>query len=237
MPPGVHGEIALDLAFPVRSGRNDSGCASSIQLGPQPIGVKGFVSGEGSEFESVDQGLNANSIVPLAGQEGEAGHMAKRVREGHDFRGQASPRAANGPILSPPFAPVPCWWTRTIVPSTIAYSKSGSPDKALKIFSKIPFWDQRRKRRKALFQRPKPAGKSRQGAPVRTIHKTASTNLRLSVPARPGSPLLPGKSGAIFSYWESLNSFRLKTDLHFFSLESLFAGKVNPYSEINVHKP
>ena len=75
-------------------------------------------------------------------------------------------------------------------------------------FSKIPFLDQRRKRRNALFQLPKPIGKSRQGAPVRTIHKTASTNNRLSAAVRPGSPLLPGKSGEIFSYWASLNSVR-----------------------------
>src|SRR5271166_1469867 len=27
-------------------------------------------------------------------------------------------------------APAPCWWTRTIVPSMLAYSKSGSPENA-----------------------------------------------------------------------------------------------------------
>ena len=32
-----------------------------------------------------------------------------------------------------------------MVPSTIAYSKSGLPDKLLKIFSKIPFFAQRPK--------------------------------------------------------------------------------------------
>jgi hypothetical protein len=230
--PGIHGEIAVDRAFPVRSGRYNSGCAPPVQFGPQPIGIERFVSEEGFEFDPLDQGLNANGIVPLARQKDESGQVAKCVHKGHDFRGQASPRAANGLILSPPFAPVPCWWTRRIVPSAIAYSKSGSPDKALKIFSKIPFWDQRRKRRNAEFQHPKPAGKSRQGAPVRTIHKTASTKTRLSAAVRPGSLLLPGKSGAIFRYWASLNCVRSKADLHFFSLESLFAGKVNPYSEI-----
>ena len=218
MTPGRHGEIAFDHAFPVRSGRYNSGCASSIQFGPQPIGVKGFISKEGFEFDSFDQGFNANGIVPLARQKDEAGDVAKCIHKCHDFRGQASPRAANSLILSSPFAPVPCWWTRTIVPSTITYSKSGSPDKALRIFSKIPFLDQRRKRRNALFQLPKPAGKSRQGAPVRTIHKTASTNNRLSAAVRPGSPLLPGKSGAIFPYWASFDSVRIKADLHFSAL-------------------
>ena len=199
-----------------------------IQFGPQPIGVKGFISEEGFEFDPFDQGLNANGIVPLTRQKDDAAQVAKSIHKCHDFRGQASPRAANSLILSPPFAPVPCWWTRTIVPSTITYSKSGSPDKALKIFSKIPFLDQRRKRRNALFQLPKPMGKSRQGAPVRTIHKTASTNNRLSAAVRPGSPLLPGKSGEIFSYWASLNSVRIKADLHFSALNHCSPGKSNP---------
>ncbi len=38
-------------------------------------------------------------------------------------------------------------------------------------------------------------GRSRHGAPARTIHNTASRNSRLSSPERPGSPSLPGRSG------------------------------------------
>lgn len=41
------------------------------------------------------------------------------------------------PILSPPFAPVPCWWTPTSVPSIITYSKSGSSQRALKTRARI----------------------------------------------------------------------------------------------------
>jgi hypothetical protein len=37
------------------------------------------------------------------------------------------------------------------------------------------------------------------GAPVRAIHKTASTNIRLSRAVAPGSPALPGRSGAMRS--------------------------------------
>jgi len=35
-------------------------------------------------------------------------------------------------------APVPCWWTRTIVPSIMAYSKSGSPDNSFEQNIKDP---------------------------------------------------------------------------------------------------
>src|SRR5215203_3337172 len=50
---------------------------------------------------------------------------ATRIHQGHDFGGQAATRASDGLTTSPPLAPVPCWWTRMIVPSISAYSKSG----------------------------------------------------------------------------------------------------------------
>jgi hypothetical protein len=52
-----------------------------------------------------------------------------------------------------------------------------------------------RKRRNTLFQLPNGFGRSRHGNPVRTRHKTASRNNRLSLPVAPLSPGLPGKSG------------------------------------------
>jgi len=106
--PRIHGEIARDRACPVGFWWDHSGCASSIQFSPQPIDVKGFVSKQGFEFNPFDQRLNANGIVPLARQKDEAGEAAKRIDKGHDFRGQASSRAADSLILSPPFAPAPC---------------------------------------------------------------------------------------------------------------------------------
>ena len=85
---------------------------------------------------------------------------------------------ANG-LICPPFAPVPCWWTRTIVPSMIASSKSGSPDKASKSLSNTPFKVRRRTRRKTEFQSPNGSKRSRRGAPVRAIRSTASRKSRL----------------------------------------------------------
>src|SRR6266566_3957674 len=58
-----------------------------------------------------------------------------------------------------------------IVPSIIAYSKSGSPDSTLKIFSKTPLSAQRRNRFQTENHLPKYAGRSRQGEPVRAIHR------------------------------------------------------------------
>jgi hypothetical protein len=50
--------------------------------------------------------------VPLARQQHEAHQIAERVDERCNLRRQAAARLADGLILSPPFAPVPCWWTR-----------------------------------------------------------------------------------------------------------------------------
>jgi hypothetical protein len=106
--PAIHSEIASDRVCPVGLGRYDGGCTSPIQFSPQPIDVEGFVSKQGLEFNPFDEGLNANGIVPLTGQKDETGQGTKRIHKGHDFRGQASPRAADSLILSPPFAPAPC---------------------------------------------------------------------------------------------------------------------------------
>src|SRR5690606_34950232 len=113
---------------------------------------------------------------------------------GHvDLGAQAAARTAKGLIFSPFFAPEACWWARMMVESTIRYSKSGSSDIAAKTRHQMPLWLQRLKRRKTLFQSPKSSGRSRQGDPVRTIHRTASTNMRLSRPEEPrvrASPIM-----------------------------------------------
>ena len=61
-------------------------------------------------------------------------------------------------------------------------------------------------------------------APVRAIHKTASMNSRLSDAVAPGSPALPGSSGAIRSHCSWFRIVRIKADLHFSALNQNFAG-------------
>src|SRR5476649_1854505 len=72
-----------------------------------------------------------------------------------------------------------------MVESTIRYSKSGSSDIASKMRDQTPMMLHRLKRRKTLFQSPNTSGRSRHGEPVRTIHSTPSTNIRLSRPVEP----------------------------------------------------
>ena len=53
--------------------------------------------------------------------------------------------------------------------------------------------------------------------------ETASTNRRLSPALAPGSPTLPGSSGAIRSHCSWFRIVRIKADLHFSALNQNFA--------------
>lgn len=79
-----------------------------------------------------------------------------------DFCRQAAARTSDGLILSPPFAPLACWWARAMVESTIKYSKSRSSASASNMRSQTPFALHRLKRRNALFHPPNASGRSRQ---------------------------------------------------------------------------
>src|SRR4051812_49674163 len=89
----------------------------------------------------------------------------------------------------------------------MAYSMSGSSEAASNSRFQTSAFTQSRKRVYTLLQWPNEAGRSRQGLPVRAIHKTASTNTRLSLPLRPGSPGLPRQSGAILAHWAGVRPF------------------------------
>lgn len=237
MAPFVHRPVAGDRSFAAGLGRNDGGCTPLIQRGADPVDVEGLVAKQGGKVDVGDQRRDALAVVSLARQQDEAHQVAQRVDPRHDLGRQSAARSADGLILSPPLAPVPFWWTRTMVASIIAYSKSGSSDKLSKSLSKTPFSAHRRKRRNTEFQHPNSLWRSRQGAPVRAIQKTASRNRRLFAAVRPGSPFLPGSRGAIRSHCASLNILRFKADLHFSALNQISPPKGIPLEHMNVNRP
>jgi hypothetical protein len=59
----------------------------------------------------------------------------------------------------------------------------------------------------------------------------------LSAPERPGSPGLPGSSGAIRSHCPSLNKLRSKTGLRFPVLNPISRRRGIPLDQTNVNKP
>ena len=210
MSPFVHIDIMMDRRAAIRLGGDHSKRSPFAQLGAQSIVVEGLVADESGEIDACDERLDADAVVALAGKKDEAGQVAQRVNERNDLGRQAAARFADRLILSPPFAPAACRWTLTIVPSISAYSKSGSSDSRPKSRSKTPLKANRRKRWKTEFHFPNASGRSRQGAPTRAIQSTPSMNSRLSAADRPGSPILPGKCGAMHDHCSSLKTRRSK---------------------------
>ena len=235
--PLIHVEVARDGLAAIGFGRDDRDCPPLVQFGAQPIDIEGLVAEERGEVDVLDERFDAEAVVALTGQQGEASEIAERVDQRDDLGRQTAARSPDGLILSPPLAPVPCWWTRTIVPSMIAYSKSGSPDKHSKMFSKTPFNAHRRKRLKTEFQFPNSRWRSRQGDPVRASHSTASRKRRLSSPERPGSPTFPGSSGATRSHCASLKMLRSKAGLRFPVLNPISRKRGIPFAPMNVNRP
>src|SRR3712207_2430506 len=189
MAPSIGVAVEVEAGLAVRLGRDHGDGAAGVEFGPEPVDVEGPVAEQGAEGDTLDQGRHADGVVALARQQHEAHQVAQRVHqgddlEGDDLGGQAATGAADGLMLSPPFAPLAFWWAVTMVPSTGAYSKSGSSDRRSKSRSNTPARAQRRKRWKTLFQRPNAVGRSRHGRPVRTRHSTASRNSRLSFAVR-----------------------------------------------------
>ena len=110
----------------------------------------------------------------------------------------------------PPSAPQACRWALAWVASIINHSKSGSSITTDNKRSHTPLSRQRLNRRCTFKPSPYAGGRSRHGAPVRSIHTTALMNFRLSLATPPQSPGFPGKWGASISQAWSVMSCRCK---------------------------
>src|SRR5688572_21679870 len=186
--------------------RDDDLGTARVETGDDGIAVERLVGNETTESDPFDQRLDTDCVEAMAQQELKAHKIAERIGQREDLGGQATLGAADGLALSPPFAPCPWRWTLTMVASTIAYSRSGSSEQAWNSVTKTSALRQSLKRRNAVLQFPKCAGRSRHGEPVRTIHSTASMKRRLLLPLRPGSVGLPRQCGSIFAHWASVKT-------------------------------
>src|SRR5215217_6852387 len=204
----------LYISRSMTSGGMRRGCWAMTTLAPRASrsAIMAFESNALSAIRASKNAVNerreADRVEALPRQKHEAHEIAERISQGHDLGGHAAFGAPDGLARSPPFAPCPWRWTLTMVASTMAYSISGSSETASNSRFQTSAFTQPRKRVYTLLQFPSEDGKSRHGLPVRTIHKTASTKSRLSLPLRPGSPGLPRQSGSIFAHWASLKTNR-----------------------------
>jgi hypothetical protein len=208
-------EISAFIAMPikepilstVRPGRDDGFCTDALNLLQQMVGVECLVGDDGADLgQGVDEIGRLGDVITLTSSQPEAAEVAQTVDGSVNLGTQSPTRTAK--TLLPLFfeAPAACWCARTMVLSRNTSSKSASSDSLAKMACQTPLSAQREKRLKTVFHGPNPAGRSRQGTPVRAIQRTASTNKRLSAPVRPRSPALPCSNGSMRPHWSSRSS-------------------------------
>jgi hypothetical protein len=108
MPPLVFFSVMLGISAGPLAERNDGLHVVGAQSFAQPAGIKSLVADQGQAMDAGHESVKADDVVPLAWQEHEADQIAERIYDDRDLRRQAAARFADGLILSPPFAPVPC---------------------------------------------------------------------------------------------------------------------------------
>src|SRR5262249_8221191 len=205
--------IIVARHHPVLLGRDD-------RLGParrdrphQRVAVVRLVRDHRPGVWTRDQRLGLAHIGVLARRQNQPCRVAQGVDGDGDLGRPAAPTPPECLLCLAPAtrffwgAPAACWWARTTVESRINHSRSGSW-RASKTRSHTPFWAQRSNRRQTEFQGPNRAGRSRHGAPVWAIQRTASRTRRLSWAALPCWPHWPGRRSLIRSQSASWIAWR-----------------------------
>jgi hypothetical protein len=108
MAPLVFLAIMLGVAGRSFAQRNDGFNVSAAQRFAQPVRVESLVTDQGQAIDAGHESVEAVDVVALAWQKHEAHQIAERIDKHRNLGGRAAARFADGLILSPPFAPVPC---------------------------------------------------------------------------------------------------------------------------------
>ncbi len=173
------------------------------------VRVVTFVSNHGTRAQMLDQFVRTRNVRDLSFSDNHSQRPPGFIDGQMQLGRQSSARAAERLRAAFFRAPAECWCARTMVESISTRLISVSSDTACATRSHTPLRRHREKRMYTVCHRPNSFGKSRHGQPVRSIQRTASTNQRLSVAVRPGSPSLPGKTDSIRAHTSSLNNVRI----------------------------
>lgn len=106
MAPAIHLPVMVDAGFSVGFRGDDGTSSAPVEGGAEPIDIEGPVAQQGIEGGPLDQRRHADRVIPLPRQQDEAHQIAQGIDQGHSLRRLAAARAADGLILSPPFAPL-----------------------------------------------------------------------------------------------------------------------------------
>jgi hypothetical protein len=83
--PFVDLGVVGDGRFAIGLGRDDGGGAPIVQDGAQGVVVEGLVGDERAERDADEKRLDADAVVPLAGQQDEARQIAQRIDKSDDL--------------------------------------------------------------------------------------------------------------------------------------------------------
>ena len=108
MAPLVLFRIMRGVASGPFAQRNDRLDVAASQTFAQPVRIERLVADQGQAGDSGHENIETCDVVTLARQQHEAEQITERIDQRRDLRRRAAARLADGLILSPPFAPVPC---------------------------------------------------------------------------------------------------------------------------------
>src|SRR5262249_7031109 len=147
----------------------------------QSLAVVTLVRDPHRERDARDQLLPLADVGLLPGRQDELHGQSQATDRRVDLGPEPAAAAAQSLLALSPgpirffFAPAAWGWARTTVESRMSHSRSESWS-ASKTRGHVPFRAQRSKRFQTVFHLPKRSGRSRQGAPVLAIQRTASRN-------------------------------------------------------------
>ncbi len=133
MSPFVSSLVELRREFAIGFRGNNRGDAPLKQVIAQPVSIKGAICQQVTSRQVLQQGSGFAQVMGLSRHQAEIDEVSKGIGQGQYLGGYSASGTANGLAESPPFAPWPERWTLTMVPSIMAYSKSGYAAKALNI--------------------------------------------------------------------------------------------------------
>lgn len=184
-------------------GRDHGLRARLFDHGDQRIGIESLVGDDRAGCHAFNQLAGLRQVVRLSGGQRPARQLPQPFDDAVNLGRQPAARATERLVAFFLGAPAACWWARTMVESRKTSSKSASIASSAKTRCQMPRSDQRANRLYALFQDPNDFGRSRQGAPVRATHSTASTNKRLFLAVTPQSLAFPDSIASMRRYWSS----------------------------------
>jgi hypothetical protein len=197
-----------------RFARRDGGlCPGRLDASNKSVRVIAFIRDHLIDLKSCNERRCLRNVVHLTIRKAPTQGIAQRINDHMNLGAQSATRSADGLRTFFFWAPAACWWARTMVLSSIRAWRSASVLTASMMRCQTPAFPHRENRVYTLCQLPSCGGRSRHGLPVRAIHRTASTNSRLSFAVTPRSLDLPGNKCSMRSHWSFRSIFRMNSGL------------------------